>query len=268
MIQSHVPIPERFQPAYQCIQRLAQDERYLAAYIFGSLARGEATNKSDFDVHVIINEDNPCTNINHPMINGAKLDLSFRSLEWLKATTNRDIERRERIPMIAESIIVFDKTNELVKLKEMASQVRPVPIDPSEYQFMQFMFYHGNNKAERNLESDPITALLVMHVGLNEWLKNHYRLQQHWWVSSKRLLADLRTWDPTLAQLVEQFVATSEVHAKFALWSAIIDHVLIPLGGRQPIAENNCDCELCQQDLGMVQSLLASTNYVPHNPLR
>ena len=53
----------------------------------------------------------------------------------------------------------------------------------------------GNDKVERNLEDDPLTALLVMHVGLNEFLKYHYQIHQQWWGSSKRLLADLRRWE-------------------------------------------------------------------------
>ena len=66
------------------------------------------------------------------------------------------------------------------------------------------------------------------------------------------MLADLRSWDAVLAQLLEQFIATSDVHMKYSYWSAIIDHILAPLGGRQPIEENNCDCEVCQQDLSMI----------------
>ena len=94
-----------------------------------------------------------------------------------------------------------------------------------------------------------MTALIAMHVGLNELLHWHYQLQRKWWISSKRLLGDLRNWDYRLAALVEDFVATSEVQAKFQFWSAIIDHILEPLGGRQPIAENNCHCDICQRDL-------------------
>jgi hypothetical protein len=112
----------------------------------------------------------------------------------------------------------------------------------------------GNDKVERNLEDDPLTALLVMHVGLNEFLKYHYQIHQQWWGSSKRLLADLRRWDFLLAQLLEQFVTTCEVRTKFAYWSAIIDHILEPVGGRQPIAENTCGCSVCQHDLSMLSS--------------
>lgn len=252
MMQVTPSIPPRFLPAYHAIQRLESHERYRAAFIFGSVARGEATEQSDFDVKGIVDEDNVCNNINHPIIHGVKLDLTFHSMAETKAQLEHEITERERIPMLAESIIVFDKTGELAALQEQAREVRPKPVPPEEYQFMHFMFYHGNNKVERNLETDPITALLVMHVGLNDFLHWHYRLQQRWWVSSKRLLKDLGSWDPALAHLLEQFVVTSELHKKFALWSAIIDHILEPFGGRQPIAENNCHCEVCERDLSML----------------
>jgi hypothetical protein len=246
-------IPERFLAAYGYIRQLEQRKRYLAAFIFGSLARGEATEDSDMDVKVIVNEDNPCSNINHPIINGVKLDLTFISLAQLSAATDHEMELGERIPMIAESLIVFDKTGELRRLQESAKQVQPKRITAEEYQFVQFMFYHGNNKAERNLHSDPAVALFVMHVGLNDFLKYHYQIQQRWWVSSKRMLSDLRSWDLQLAELVEKFIATSDVETKFQFWSAIIDHILAPIGGRPRIEDNNCTCEVCLKDLAMIQ---------------
>lgn len=241
-------IPERFQPAYQYIKQLEQYTRYLGAFIFGSLARGEATEQSDLDVKVAINEDNPCHNINHPVINGVKLDITFNSLQQLKTFTGDEIERRERVPMIAESLIVFDKTGALVEMREMARQVRPKAITAADHQFIQFMFFHGDDKVERYLETDPTAALFVMHIGLDDFLKFHYQIHQKWWVSSKRLLTDLKTWDESLVHLIERFISTCEVAAKYHFWSAIIDHILQPLGGRQPIAENNCDCVVCQRD--------------------
>ena len=248
-------IPSRFHPAYRHIEQLARYERYQAALIFGSLARGEATEKSDMDVKVVTDEDNPCSNINHPVIGGVKLDISFSSLSQiaqLRDGAGRQVSTQERVPKLAESLIVFDKTGELTKLCEEAKTVQPLKMTPDEFQFLHFMFYHGNDKAERNLRSDPVTALLVMHVGLNDFLHFHYRIAGRWWVSSKRLLKDLRSWDPALAQLVEHFVTACDAQTKFQVWSDIIDHILEPLGGRQPIAENNCDCPGCRGDLTLV----------------
>ncbi|HJT55626.1 MAG TPA: nucleotidyltransferase domain-containing protein [Ktedonobacteraceae bacterium] len=87
MLIDEPDIPERFLAAYQSIQQLEQHERYIAAFIFGSLARGETTEERDTDVKVIVSEDNPCSNINHPVIHGVKLDLTFISLDQLRAAT-------------------------------------------------------------------------------------------------------------------------------------------------------------------------------------
>lgn len=254
------PVPARFVTAYNSIQLLANDPRYLAAFIFGSLARGEVTDQSDLDVRVIVDEDNSCSNVNHPIIGGVKIDLSFASFEQLRRVTQREMETRERIPMIAESLIIFDKTGELTYLREMASQAQPRVITPAEHQWVQFMFFHANNKVERNLEADPPTALLAMHIGINALLQFHYQLHGKWWVSNKRMLRDLRRWDSTLASLLEHFVVTGDIQEKFSVWSAIIDHILEPLGGRQPISENNCSCEVCTRDLQELQKVYEQVN--------
>jgi dsRNA-specific ribonuclease len=89
-------------------------------------------------------------------------------------------------------------------------------------------------------------------MNINEVLDIHYRLRERWRLSSKRILQDLRQWDAVMAQLVEAFVSTMQAQTKFAVWTKMIDHVLQPLGGRQPISENNCQCDVCQGDLGQL----------------
>ncbi|MPY86940.1 MAG: hypothetical protein GEU99_03370 [Luteitalea sp.] len=120
-------IPARFRPAVLRIQQLHAVERYQAAYIFGSVARGEATAASDLDVHVVVDDQNPCASINHPIINGVKLDLTFLSYEQLVTRTEREIDKGERVPMVAESMIVFDKTGELTCLRASAQHACPKP---------------------------------------------------------------------------------------------------------------------------------------------
>ena len=242
--------PPRFQHAITAIQRLAAHPRYEAAFIFGSVARGDATMLSDLDVKVVTDIDNPCANINHPHIDGVKLDLTFGSFAQLETATHHEIERGLRIPMLAESIIVFDKTGQLAALRSHAQAARPTPYTAADHQLIQFWIFHMNNKAERFLNSEPYVALLAMHMNINEILDIHYRLRERWRLSSKRVLQDLRQWDVVMAQLLEAFVSTADERAKFAVWTKIVEHVLQPLGGRQPISENNCRCAVCQGDLG------------------
>ena len=247
-------MPPRFRPALRRIQRLHAVERYQAAYIFGSVARGDATQASDFDIHVVVDRENPCANLNHPLIDGLRFDFTFLSFDQLAARTRHEIEKGTRVPMVAESIIVFDKTGQLSALRASAKDARPKRCTPAEYHAIQFGVFHANDKAERLLTTDPPGAMLVMHVSLNDLVNTHYQIQSRWRISDKRLLVDLRGWDPALAALVERFVCTTEVHAKFAIWAEIIEHVMVPLGGRQSIADMNCDCHVCRHDLAMLAS--------------
>ena len=107
-------------------------------------------------------------------------------------------------------------------------------------------------KAEHFLEEDPSTALLVMHMDLVNVLLAHYKQQQKWWVDPQQVLADLSIWDLKLTQLVRDFLATGEVYAKFQIWSAMIDHILQPLGGHHPLPAQNCPCNRCQKDIALL----------------
>lgn len=249
-------IPERFRPAYQAIQRLERHERYLGAFIYGSVARGETFEHSSLYVTVIVNTNDP-PHPNHPVIEGITLNLGFISLKRLEALIKNEIgqcERKERAnPLtIAESIIIFDKAGRLRHMQEEARLLQPHEIGPWKQQSIQAMHLNYNDRVECHLKKDPHTALLVMHTGLSNLLRSHYQLNRKWYVTTQRLFADLHIWDAELAQLVESFVATSEVETKFQWWTAIIDHILQPPGGRHPIAARSCTCSQCQNDVAML----------------
>lgn len=244
---------EPFLSAYKKIEELQKYERYQAAYVFGSVVRGEQDKNSDLDVMVIVDEKNECKEINHPIINGIKLDITFRSLSQIKEINDDVVKKGDRLPMLAESIIVFDKKGELKKLKQTYSSIR-VKATEQDFQQIHFMLYHSDNKAKRNLESDKATALLALSININDILKYHYHINGKWWLSNKRLLPDLRQWDPKMARLVEKFVSTSQVNRKYKLWSQILDYVAKPIGGRKEISEINCNCKTCKKDLTLLTS--------------
>jgi predicted nucleotidyltransferase len=239
--------PGRFRAAIRALEALAREERYRAAFVFGSLARGNADAASDVDAIVVTAEPVACQGINHPRVGGVKLDLSFRSIEQLREQTDGEIGKNERVPMVADSVVLFDKDGELTALRDEAQRVVRKPVDPAEHDFLQFLIYHEDDKARR--AGDPAAALLAMDEGLSFLLQTHYRLHRRWWVSSKRRLADLRGWDPAMARLVEAFVATTDVAPKRDLCEEIVARVVAPLGGRKPIEETSCGCATCQADL-------------------
>lgn len=241
-------IPARFLAVYHRLQALEGHRRYLGAFIFGSVARGAATERSDLDAKVLVDQDNPCPNVNHPIIGGVKLDITFVSLAQLRRDTEAERARAVRIPMVAESRIVFDSTGALAALQAWARQATPERAAFADYQWLRFLLYNAHDKVTRALEREATAALLEMHLGLAEVLDIDRRLRGRWEVSSKRLLPLLQTEEPPLAQLLADFVTTVDVAEKFRRWTAIVEHVARPLGTWR-VAEQGCDCAVCRADL-------------------
>ncbi len=241
--------PDRFRKGIAAINLLAEKSRYHAAFVFGSVAEGTSNVQSDLDVKVIVDEDNLCENINHPIIDNYKLDITFRSFRQIKEFTENEIKSGDREPNLVRAMIIFDKTGELTNLQQEIQAVVPKKYTKKDHQFVQFMLYHANNKVERALQSDPAASLYSMHANIGEVLKIHFKLNGKWWVSSKNVLTNLETWDPELAATIKCFINASGVQEKYAHWTTIVDHVAAGLGGRQPIAENNCNCKTCRADL-------------------
>jgi predicted nucleotidyltransferase len=173
---------KNIQTAICKIKSLEDHPNYLGAFVFGSVARDEITDDSDLDVQVIIAEDNPHIDILHPIIEGIKLDLSFCSLEQMKKQHDKELQRvPARIPMIAESIVLFDKHGLLQETKQYYQSIQAPKFKPENFAEQRFLLYHTNNKVERSIVSDPKSALLSMHIGINDMLKIHYGIHGKWW---------------------------------------------------------------------------------------
>ncbi len=251
---ANTPIPPRFAPAIAALRALTRHERYRGVLLFGSVAGGTATPESDLDALVLVDDVDACPNLSHPAIGGVKLDLSFNSLAGLRELLDTQLRDGGRRPMLAGGLILFDEDGDLIALRDRADDARPRPVPPEQGQHIQFLFSHLHDKVARFLTSDPPTAHLSLHLGLGEALDWHYRLRGEWRVSSKWLLADLRRWDAPLADLVARLVATGDLAAKYALWNALVDHILAPLGGRGQITTNICPCPVCTGDLAILMT--------------
>ena len=76
------------------IRKLANDARYEAAFVFGSVAEGTSTDKSDLDVRVIVDDDSSCESVNHPMFDDYKLDVTFCSYKQIGRSRGRNYGRQ------------------------------------------------------------------------------------------------------------------------------------------------------------------------------
>lgn len=230
------------------ISSLKQHDRYRGAFVFGSVPRGEFKLQSDIDVKVLVKGEEH-TEVNHPIIDGIKIDISFNNLLTLIKATESEIKKRERIPMIAESIILFDKDGDLYRLKQQTTQVNPPEVKQEECKWTEYLIYNDDLKVRRAIKSDPDTALLVMHTSLQALLKIHYKKHNKWFVSNKRTFIDLASWDTCLQNLLRKLVNSSNPQIKYNYWTQIVDHVLADFGGRKNIEETSCDCKICCNDI-------------------
>ena len=237
------------EPAVNAVRALQNHPRYVGALIFGSVAEGDSDHHSDLDAIVLIDEDNRCPNINHPGYWGHKVDISFRSIRQIADLAEMWHRSGARRSTLARAVILFDKTGDLKRLQERLFTERRARATQDDRQDAAALVYHIDDKVRRNLREDPNTALYCMHVGVGELLEQHFRLHGEWWFGSKKVLRALDRWDPPCADLVRNFLATADLDVKFDAWSAVVDYVLTPLGGRRPIAENNCGCPVCTVDL-------------------
>ena len=227
---------------------LKKNNRYLGCFVFGSVARGEFTDGSDIDVIIYV-KGRSCGQINHPIIDDIKLDISFYNHKKILELIEEQNEKRKRIPMIAESIILFDKNGEIKEWQNKSKLLVPKELKEKEWPFSYYLIYNENIKVRRYLKTKPEIALTVMHTCLTDLIKTHYQINHKWYVGNKRLLDDLSKWDPPLAQAFKSFIMSFNLKEKEKHWDNIVTSLLKPFGNSKKLEENNCNCQICQQDL-------------------
>ena len=163
------------QKTIKFLQDLESNPDIESIALFGSAARDELKDTSDIDVIVITNDEmNGNGHILHPLINKVKLDISFSTFQKFEKMMNDQADKMERIPMIGESKILFDKTGNLTKLRELYINSRPKLTDQFS-QFCKFMITHNNQKVLNNKDNQNKLFFLI-GTNLKDTLKKHYLL--------------------------------------------------------------------------------------------
>jgi hypothetical protein len=192
-------------------------------------------------------------------VNNIRIDISFNSMPKLVEKIETELQQKQRKPELCDATILFDKLARLHQLKDrIVREARPTNWDSPDVNSIQFEMYYSYTKPQKYLYTAPATANLIMHMELREVLKLHYKLHGRWWVSDKHLLADLSEWDPTFQRLLTEFLSIESVIQKYSCWTAMIEYVLEPVGGKAfHQMESDCECKHCQSDLQRLIALFA-----------
>ncbi len=267
-------IPEHFRSVYMAIQSLEQHEQYIAALIYGSVVEGDATKYSTLFAEVIVKDDGTKDSRrpdrNDLVIHNVMLHIVFLNEgQFLRILQDELYERndplRENIhsrndpyPLrLSKSFVVFDKKGAFRSMQKKA-QEQPMPKDSARRkQNLQVRLLHKYQSVNNLLAHQPDIALLKMDSELIDIIETHYRMQQKWWVGIHHTLSDLQIWDTKMAQLVKQFLATSELQTKFRLWSLMIYHILKRSGYRSlPLKSSLCTCKKCAEHIQLLQATM------------
>ncbi len=241
-------LPLRFLAIVERIAALEGHPDYRGAFLFGSLARGDVTERSDVDAQVITARDNPRLDVLHPVFDGIKVDISFMSLAQLEAESHRQAQGGRR-PMLAQARILFDLGGAVAALQDRVKLFQPPPVERRDLPQILFDLHHMDDKVRRLAGFDPEAAHLSMHTEIEGLLKIHYRLQRRFHMGSKQILGDLTGWDPDLAELVRAYLTAPFPDGKIAVWTRMIERVRRPLEGVQPFTENPYISQMSKQGL-------------------
>lgn len=247
----------KVQKLLDILSQLKKDNRYRACLVFGSAVRGDFVQGSDIDVKVIV-EGKKHEELNHLRIFGIKFDISFNSIEKLREDTEKELERSKRIPIVSESIILFDKDGRLKELVlEAQKRMSPKKYEKSKYDWVRFVILNEDLKVRRHITTNPVAANHVMHTGLHDIIDIYYQIEGRWHVSNKKTLEDLNKWNPKFRNILIKFLSSKNTETKFSYWTKIIDHVLKNLGGRIDIEKTGCGCDVCKNDIVFLENLSA-----------
>jgi len=244
-------IPKKFRSALNKIKALEKENCCLGVFLFGSSVRGELDDQSDLDVYVVVSDSCHCKDTSHPCVSGVKLDISFKSLSALEEGMTDQFNKDDRVPMICESEILFDKTGKIQELKNRLLKTPRKKLAKSDLRMYRFLINHFHEQVKKTLKKNKDHGLVAMNVRLEDIIKRHYKLSRKYRVSPKRLMDDLKKWDEKMHDLVINFVKENRVDKKLKHWEKMIKHVLQNAGSDK--GDNVCNCKVCKKHLKVLR---------------
>ena len=110
-----------------------ENEHVLGVYFYGSYQLGCADEKSDIDLHVIFDDDNPKhINRGNYFIDGLRVEFFEKPLKemYLIAMHEQKNQNNALLAIAGNSEIIFDRNGELLEFKEYVKEIFSKPLKP------------------------------------------------------------------------------------------------------------------------------------------
>lgn len=203
----------------------------------GSRVRGEGDATSDIDLHVVIaSARRQRRNI---VVDGVEVEMFINPPFQIRRYMDDDRQqgRGSEQHMFVTGRIIYDPHGIVAGLVADARaqwEAGPPPLTTVDH----WRYRYGAADMLRDIsdviDTDPERAAYLIGGLLPQIIAMHYRIAGRWSVKPKRTLNNLKTWDPTAANLARQ-TSVGPVAARASAMETLTEHVLAPLGGPMPL---------------------------------
>ncbi len=228
-------LPARYHAAFMAVAAdLIADKEVRGATLSGSMLRGEEGPTSDLDINVIVSGKH--RQRRQFMVDGVFVEMFRNPLKQVE----RYFKENDHIAMhmLGYGHVIVDKDGALAKVRKRARalfKAGPPAMKPDTQIYARYSLWdicadvRDLLAARQMLEARALMGKVVWDA-----LAFHYARHRRWEFKPKRMLGDLRSWQPKLARLVEAFFAT-QGPAATAPFEAAIAIILAPQKLHEPM---------------------------------
>ncbi len=226
------------------LTRLAASPHVEGIVTVGSTADGPLTPTSDYDVFVAVASDSPPLDLALTVVDGRVAEFYFFALAFVEraaaeiaaTTTTGDTWAGSIAPRLATGNLVFDRHGRLAAARETIRMASPLVPYAAGVPYAAWFKVNYNLIQTRRMSrsEDP-----VYHAAVNYRLL--YSLAELWtaycavrglaWRGEKEFVRHATAHDPDYLARFGECVAETDRERKLALYAALAQHTLAPVGG-------------------------------------
>jgi len=202
------------------LRELEARQDVLGAAVFGSYARGDARPDGNIDIFVLISEGVHRDLERH---DGKTYELLYASEKDALAFYAQNPD--DCVTTWADAKIAFDKDGGLLRLRAYANLLREsgkISAAKSDIMHRKFEAEDKLNTLREIAKSDMSTAFMYLHELAGRLLEYRFNMIGHWTPPPKGRLSALRTVEPELAVLFDEFYSHVSWDGKIEMFGKLI----------------------------------------------
>ncbi|MFC1572526.1 hypothetical protein ACFL6M_02900 [Candidatus Eisenbacteria bacterium] len=218
------------QSIHQLTTILREHEEVLGLIEYGSAQETDATILGDYDLFVILADNDPGVESLHFRVAGIPIDLNLRTLTQLQEMTSlEDIDAA-----LVHGRIIHDPhsllAGELQRIRKLPHKAA-CAFTEHKNAFVRHGHRHVFDKVHGRTETSPLLCRFLVNADIYWLVQSYFEVRKLPYEGEKRALNHLQDKEPELYDLIESFYGTSDLARQIELMRTMTQIVLAPAGG-------------------------------------